>query len=89
MRESITLPEVIVRGDQITSIRSGVQLPVDRMNAENLERFQFVDEAGNMLAVAHALDGKVIYDRVFPEMFVLPASPGEAPPNAVRSVDEP
>lgn len=72
MREAVALPEVIVRGDQITSVRSGVQLPVDRMGAENLERFQFVDEVGNMLAVAHALEGKVIYDRVFPEMFVAP-----------------
>ncbi|MFN0251120.1 MAG: tRNA pseudouridine(55) synthase TruB [Kofleriaceae bacterium] len=70
MRACTTLPEVVVRGDQITSIRSGVQLPVDRMGAENLERFQFVDQAGRMLAVAHAQDGKVIYDRVFPEMFV-------------------
>ncbi len=70
MRECVTLPEVVVRGDQITSIRSGVQLPVDRMGAENLERFQFVDDSGRMLAVAHAREGKVIYDRVFPEMFV-------------------
>ncbi len=75
MREAVLLPEVVVRGDQITSIRSGVQLPVDRMGAENLERFQFVDEAGRMLAVAHALEGKVIYDRVFPEMFVAADEP--------------
>ncbi|MGE0404488.1 MAG: tRNA pseudouridine(55) synthase TruB [Kofleriaceae bacterium] len=72
MREAVTLPEVVVHGDQITSIRSGVQLPVDRMGAENLERFQFVDEHGRMLAVAHAFEGKVIYDRVFPEMFPEP-----------------
>jgi tRNA pseudouridine55 synthase len=75
MRACTTLPEVVVRGDQITSIRSGVQLPVDRMGAENLERFQFVDEAGRMLAVAHTLEGKVIYDRVFPEMFVAADEP--------------
>jgi tRNA pseudouridine55 synthase len=79
MREAVTLPEVIVRGDQITSIRSGVQLPVDRMGAENFERFQFVDEAGRMLAVAHAVEGKVIYDRVFPEMFAPDASPPDEP----------
>lgn len=72
MREAVTLPEVVVHGDQITSIRSGVQLPVDRMGAENLEQFQFVDGAGRMLAVAHTESGKVVYDRVFPEMFVGP-----------------
>ena len=92
MRESVMLPEVIVRSDQITSIRSGVQLPVDRMGAENLERFQFVDEAGNMLAVAHTLEGKVIYDRVFPEMFVADASSTNveraASPKAMRRVDD-
>lgn len=71
MRDAVTLPQVVVRGDQISSIKSGVQLPLDRMGAENLQQFQFVDEDGRMLAVAHAQDGKVVYDRVFPEMFVL------------------
>lgn len=87
MREAVTLPEVVVRGDQITSIRSGVQLPVDRMGAENQERFQFVDEAGRMLAVAHTHEGKVIYDRVFPEMFVDASAGGDA--KAANAADEP
>jgi hypothetical protein len=46
-------------------VRSGVQLPLGALAAENLERFQLVDEAGRLLAIAHAEAGRVVYDRVF------------------------
>ena len=69
LKDAVSLPIVVVSGDQISTIKSGVQVPVERMGAENLEKFQFVDGEGRMLAIAHAHEGKVVYDRVLPEMF--------------------
>jgi tRNA pseudouridine55 synthase len=67
-RDAVDLPCVTVHGDQITTIRNGVQVPLDRMGAEGHERFQLVDDAGRMLAICHAHEGKVIYDRVLAEL---------------------
>ncbi|CAN5907836.1 hypothetical protein BH11MYX2_BH11MYX2_35610 [soil metagenome] len=67
----IELPAVTVRGDQITTIRNAVQVPLDRMGAEGHERFQLIDEDGRMLAICHAHDGKVIYDRVIADLLTL------------------
>jgi len=59
---SVTAPELL-HGP----IRSGLQLPVEQFTTENLERFQIVSESRRLLAIVHVEDGKVIYDRVFPE----------------------
>lgn len=69
MSQAVDLPIITVGGDQITSIHAGVQLPVDRLGVEGQTRFQFVDARGLLLAIAHATDGKVIYERVFPDSF--------------------
>ncbi|HEY4056750.1 MAG TPA: hypothetical protein VGM39_09075, partial [Kofleriaceae bacterium] len=67
-RVAVELPEVVVRGDQITTIKNGVQVPVERMGVGEHERFQLVDDAGRMLAICHAEDGKVFYDRVLADL---------------------
>lgn len=59
------LPSVRVPAAQVGPVRSGVQLPLAALAAEGLERFQLVDEAGRLLAIAHAGAGRVVYDRVF------------------------
>jgi hypothetical protein len=46
-------------------VRSGVQLPLSALTGQPLERFQLVDEAGRLLAIAHAEAGRVVYERVF------------------------
>lgn len=67
MSAAISLPRVTVSADFHASIRSGVQLPVDRFTSEIHEKFQMVDEEGKLLAIVHVEDGRVIYDRVFPD----------------------
>jgi tRNA pseudouridine55 synthase len=47
---------------------NGVQLPPALFDAEGLEQFQLVDEAGTLIAVAHPEGAKTVYDRVFPEL---------------------
>lgn len=67
MSAAVGLPRVTVLAEFHHSVRSGVQLPVDRFTTENHEKFQMVDEAGKLLAIVHVDEGRVIYDRVFPE----------------------
>ncbi len=67
MSAAVGLPRVTVAADFHASIRSGVQLPVERITTETHDKFQMVDEAGTLLAIVHVDEGRVIYDRVFPE----------------------
>lgn len=62
------LPAVTVPQPLVAQIFNGVQLPVATFGADGLDRFQLVDEHGQLLAVAHPQDGRTIYDRVFPEL---------------------
>jgi len=66
--QATDLPAVTVPQALIAQIFNGVQLPVATLGADHLERFQLLDEAGQLLAVAHPQDGRTVYDRVFPEL---------------------
>jgi tRNA pseudouridine55 synthase len=64
------MPSIAVRAEHVGPVRSGVQLPLVVLDPEAgegtaPERFQLVDAAGRLLAIAHAQDGRVVYDRVF------------------------
>lgn len=66
------LPSRVVGAALVGPVRSGVQLSLAALRehaepeAEELpERFQIVDEAGRLLAIARPLAGRVVYDRVF------------------------
>lgn len=67
MSAATHLPSVTAPVELHAQIRSGLQLPVERFTTEKIERFQLVDEDARLLAIVHVEDGKVIYDRVFPE----------------------
>jgi len=62
------LPPVTVPRELVPHIFNGVQLAIEAFGAAGLERFQLLDEAGTLLAVAHPLSGRTVYDRVFPEL---------------------
>ena len=66
--EATGLPIVRAGADVRGPILSGVQLALPAVGAEDLEQFQIVDEQGRLLAVAHGERGRVVYDRVFPEL---------------------
>ena len=66
--QSTDLPAVTVPPDLVAQIFNGVQLPIATFAADGLERFQLLDQAGQLLAVAHPQDGRTVYDRVFPEL---------------------
>jgi tRNA pseudouridine55 synthase len=70
------LPTRRVAADQLGWVLSGVQFPLEALGAAGLERFQLVDEAGRLVAVAHADAGRTVYDRVFPEL--VPRARGDA-----------
>jgi len=64
------MPSIAVRAELVGPVRSGVQLTLAALypgagEGAAPERFQLVDEAGRLLAIAHARDGRVVYDRVF------------------------
>jgi tRNA pseudouridine55 synthase len=59
------LPTIVISAEKDRHARNGVQFSLEQLGAENLQQFQMVDQAGELLAVVHAVDGKVIYDRVF------------------------
>lgn len=73
MSAATNLPSVTVATELLPKIRSGVQLPIEVLTSENYERFQIVAEDGRLLAIVHPEDGKVVYDRVFGEVFDAPA----------------
>jgi tRNA U55 pseudouridine synthase TruB len=62
------LPRVTARGPLVAQVFDGVQLPIAAFGAEGLARFQIVGEDGRLLAVAHPLADRTVYDRVFPEL---------------------
>jgi len=62
------LPSVTVPRALVAQVHSGVQLPVTAFGADGLARFQLVDEDGQLLAIAHPLAGRTVYDRGFPEL---------------------
>jgi tRNA pseudouridine55 synthase len=68
LEDATDLPRVTVARAQVAQVYSGVQLPVAAFGADGLERFQLLDEDGRLLAVAHPLGGRTVYDRVFPEL---------------------
>jgi tRNA pseudouridine55 synthase len=70
------LPTIQVAAGLVGPVLSGVQLPIEALAAGGHERFQLVDEAGRLLAVAHPQAGRTVYDRVFPELS--PRAPGAA-----------
>lgn len=59
------LPQIVVPAEKDRHARNGVQFSLEQLGAENLTQFQMVDVRGELLAVVHAEDGKVVYDRVF------------------------
>ena len=65
--QATDLPRIVVPGDQVAQVLSGVRLPSAPWGME-AEQFQMVDEHGTLLAVAHADAGRTVYDRVFPEL---------------------
>lgn len=58
------LPNVVVPANLLGPVRSGVQLTMTALTSENLQQFQLIDEAGRLVALAHAERGRVVYDRV-------------------------
>jgi tRNA pseudouridine55 synthase len=65
MTEATRLPKVVAPADAVPKVRSGLQLPPDVFGAPKDVRFQLLDEAGSLVAVAHVEGHKVVYDRVF------------------------
>jgi tRNA pseudouridine55 synthase len=59
------LPMITIPVDKERHARNGVQFTLAQLGAENLTQFQMLDPAGALLAIVHAEDGHVVYDRVF------------------------
>ena len=66
--QATDLPRVVVPAALVDQIFNGVQLPIAAFGAGGLERFQLVDEAGRLLAIAHPEGERTVYDRGFPEL---------------------
>jgi tRNA pseudouridine55 synthase len=64
--DATALPRVAAPAEHVERIRSGVQLPPERLGLSEIpERFQILDESGALIAVAHVEAQRVVYDRVF------------------------
>jgi tRNA pseudouridine55 synthase len=64
------LPTVLVPADELRLVLSAVQIAAARLAPDVPARCQLVDAAGTLAAIVHVDDrGRVIYDRVFPELF--------------------
>ena len=61
----LDLPRVVAKVFQLQAIRDGLQLPIEELGG-NSEPFQIVDEAGQLVAIAHGNGKRAVYDRVFP-----------------------
>ena len=75
------LPLIAVSSALVGPVRSGVQLSLAALfpaAAVAPERFQMVDEAGRLLAIAHTRAGHIVYDRVFGGPVAWVASGGPA-----------
>ncbi|HVK87779.1 MAG TPA: tRNA pseudouridine(55) synthase TruB [Kofleriaceae bacterium] len=69
LRDAVDLPAVTVGPEFLPVIKYGNMLPLERFGAEGLERFLLVDQAGQLLAICHADEGRIRYDRVIAESF--------------------
>ncbi len=71
MTEATQLPRVSIPAELLHRVRSGVQLPPEALaiTPEIYERFQMLDEQGELVAVGHIETrnerARIIYDRVF------------------------
>ena len=67
LTEATRLPKLIAAAHLVPRVRSGVQLPPEMLGVppENYERFQLLDVDGELVAIAHVEDHRVVYDRVF------------------------
>ena len=65
MADVLELPIVTIPEALVTTIRNGIQHPLDRIGAPAGQQFQMFDEARGLLAIGHDEDGHVVYDRVF------------------------
>ena len=64
------LPRVVVPEIELRHTLHAVQIPAARLGDAVPPRCQLVDARGTLVAVVHVDDrGRVIYDRVFPELF--------------------
>ena len=68
LTEVTDLPKIAIPPDLLKACVHAVQLPVELMLVPLPERFQLIDAGGRLVAVAHAEDGRLIFDRVFPEL---------------------
>ncbi|MBA3503768.1 MAG: hypothetical protein H0T65_25630 [Deltaproteobacteria bacterium] len=70
LAEVTGLPVIQVPETMRKHALSGVQFSVETWGElpEKAERFQLLDERGQLIAIIHFEDGKTIYDRVFPEV---------------------
>jgi tRNA pseudouridine55 synthase len=65
LADVLTLPVITVPDALVKTVRDGVQHPIEKLGVPTSEQFQLFDEAKTLLAIAHAEDGRIIYDRVF------------------------
>ncbi|HEY5923360.1 MAG TPA: tRNA pseudouridine(55) synthase TruB [Kofleriaceae bacterium] len=67
LEQATQLPMVVSPGELVPKVRSGLQLPPEAFGvpAESYERFQLVDPDHRLVAIAHVVGTKVVYDRVF------------------------
>ena len=72
------LPSATVPAGRVAQVLSGAPLPAGSLGLSDDKQFQLVDEAGRLIAVVHADAGRIVYDRVFPEL----AGGGEGPGGA-------
>lgn len=63
--QATDLPSITIAPEKERHARNGVQFTLAQLGAENLTQFQMLDPAGALLAIVHAKDGHVVYDRVF------------------------
>lgn len=63
------LPTVVVPEALLKHCTMAFQFETTRFPVAIPERCQLVDEAGRLVAIVHVEDGKLHYDRVFPELF--------------------
>jgi tRNA pseudouridine55 synthase len=66
--DALALPVAHAAEEVLKPILSGVQLALEAVGAEELLQFQIVDPRGGLVAIAHAENGRIVYDRVFPEL---------------------
>lgn len=77
MVEATRLPRVVATDDLVRKVRNGLPMPPDVLGVSpaDFARFQLLDEAGGLVAVAHIENNKAVYDRVFKtEVLGIPAA---------------